>query len=246
MKRLRCRGVEERLGGLRIGSRIELPDGDWEVAGIFSSGGGSRESELLTDASSLMSPVHANEFNSVTVRLASLRDFGRFSAALSSNPRLSVSAQREDEYYASMSRPIARLLEVTAYGLGGIMAFGAVFGALNMIFSAVRARGIEIATLRAIGFGGSSVIASIVIEALVLGLAGVLIGAFAAWVLLEGATVGTVMATGTRLHITFGVEVGPRIVLIGALFALGIASAGGVFAARQALRISIAAGMRET
>ncbi len=240
------RAVVERLGGLRIGSDITLPDGDWQVVGIFSSGGGSHESEILTDASSLMNNLHIRDFSSVTVRLSGPQDFARFRAALASNPTLSVKAQREDEYYATVSRPISRLLEITAYGLGAIMAFGALFGALNTMFSAVRARSTEIATLRAIGFGGTAVIASVVIEALVLGLAGALLGALAAWLLLEGASINTTIATGTNLHVTFGLEIGPRIVLIGMLFALGIASAGGAFAARQASRRSIAAGMHQT
>jgi putative ABC transport system permease protein len=240
------RGVEERLGGLPLGSQIALPDGDWRVVGIFSSGGGSRESEILTDASSLLNFSHGNGFNSVSVRLTGSGAFARFSATLASNPTLSVNAQREDEYYEQMSRPISRLLEITAYGIGGIMALGAAFGALNTMSSSVRARRIEIATLRAIGYGEGSVFASVVIEALVLGLVGALLGALAAWLLLDGARISTVVATGTPLHIAFGLEVGSRIVLIGALFALGIAASAGIVAARQALRVSIAAGMRKT
>jgi putative ABC transport system permease protein len=239
------RALEERLGGLAIGSSIAFPDGNWKVVGVFSSGGGSLESEILTDAASLMSTYHRDGFNSVTVRLATPREFIRFTAALASNPTLSVKPQREDEYFATISGPISRLLEITAYGLGGIMAFGAVFGALNTMFSAMRARTTEIATLRAIGFGEASVIASVVIEALVLGLAGAVIVAFAAWLLLDGARISTMLATGTLLHVAFGLEVGPGIVLIGMLFALAIAFAGGFFAARQASRISVAAAMRE-
>lgn len=238
------RGIEERLGGPPIGANVAFPDGDWRVVGIFSSGGGPRESEILTDAASLMSPGHRNEFNSVTVRLARPRDFARFSAALGSNPTLSVKAQREDQYYATVSRPISRLLEITAYGLGSIMAFGAVFGALNSMFSAVRRRRTEIATLRAIGFGATSVICSVVTEALLLGLVGALLGALAARLLLSGAKVSTMMSMQTFSHITFALVVGPRVVLIGALFAAGITLVAGIFAARQASRISIAAGMR--
>jgi putative ABC transport system permease protein len=240
------RDVEERLGGLPLGSDVALPDGTWRVVGIFSSGGGSRDSELLTDASSLLNFGHRKGFNSVSVRLVEPQAFARFSVTLASNPTLSVNAQREDEYYKQMSRPISQLLEITAYGIGGIMAFGAAFGAFNTMSSAVRARRIEIATLRAIGYGERSVFASVVIEALVLGLAGALLGAFTAWLLLDGARISTVVATGTPLHITFGLEVGPRTVLIGVLCALGIAASAGIFAARQALQISIAAGMRKT
>jgi putative ABC transport system permease protein len=239
------RALEQRIGGLSIGSNITFQDGDWKVVGIFSSGGGTYESEIVTDATSLMNANGLKNFNSVTLRLESPLDFARFSAALAANPTLSVKAQRENEYYAMISQPISRLLESTAYGLGCIMAFGSVFGALNTTFSAVRARKTEIATLRAIGFGAVPVVASVLIEALVLGLGGALLAVLATSLLVDGAIISTMVAGGTSLHITFGLEVEPKIVLVGALFALAIAASGGIFAARQAMKISIAAGMQK-
>jgi putative ABC transport system permease protein len=240
------RALEARLGGLSIGSDVKFPDGNWKVVGIFASGGGPYESQILADAASLMNTFGQSSFNSVTVRLANPKAFTPFNTALTSSPTLTVKPLREDEYFAALSGPLSRLLDVTAYGLGFIMAFGAVFGALNTMFSAVRARKTEIATLRAIGFGASSVVASVVIEALLLGLVGAVLGALCAWLLMDGMRISTMVATGTSLHVSFGVEVGWKIVLIGALFALGIASAAALFAARQASRISIAAAMRES
>jgi putative ABC transport system permease protein len=237
------RAVEERLGGLGIGRTITLPNGAWTVVGIFTSGGDSHESEILTDAASLMNAYRHNQFNSVTVKLDDPSDFDRFNAALTSNPTLSVKAQREVDYFAAMSRPVSRLLEIIAYGIGAIMAFGAVFGALNTMYSAVSARRMEIATLRAIGFGGASVVVSVVIEALVLGLAGAMLGSLVAWLLLNGATVST-MTGVTPSQITFGLAVGPSVVVIGVLFALGIAVVGGICAASRASRISVADAMR--
>ncbi|MGH8150589.1 MAG: ABC transporter permease [Steroidobacteraceae bacterium] len=237
------RAVEERLGGLGLGRSITLPNGAWTVVGVFTSGGDSHESEILTDAASLMNAYRHNEFNSVTVKLGGPRDFERFNAALTSNPTLSVKAQREVDYFAAMSRPVSRLLEIIAYGIGAIMAFGAVFGALNTMYSAVSARRTEIATLRAIGFGGASVVVSVVIEALVLGLAGAGLGSLVAWSLLNGATVST-MTGVTPSQLTFGLAVGPGIVLIGVLFALGIAVVAGICAASRASRISVADAMR--
>jgi len=235
--------VEERLGGLAIGSSVTLPNGAWKIVGIFASDGDSHESEIMTDGASLMNAYRHNEFNSVTVKLDAPRDFGRFNAALTSNPTLSVKAQREDAYYAAMSRPVAQLLELIAYGIGGIMAFGAVFGALNTMYSAVSARRSEIATLRAIGFAGTPVVVSVVVEALVLGLAGALLGSLVAWSLLNGATIST-MTGVTPSQITFGLEVGPGSVLVGVLFALAISAIGGIAAAGRAARISVAAAMR--
>ena len=239
------RTLEYRLDGLGIGSGIRLLDGDWRVVGIFSSGGDAHDSEILTDASSLMSAYHRNAFNSMTVQLASPQDFTRFSAALMNDPALSVQAEREVEYYAKISRPISQLLKIIAYGIGSIMAFGAMFGALNTMYATVGARRTEIATLRAIGFDGMPVIASVVIEALLLGIVGALLGAVVAWVLINGSTI-SMMGPLPPSQVTFGVEVGPRLILIGTIFALGIAAVGGGFAARRALLIPVAAAMQAT
>lgn len=240
------RALAQRIGGLGVGSKIGFPDGDWSVVGIFSAQGGPQESEILTGAISLMNSLRLTGFNSVTVRLTGPSAFERFSSALTSTPGLSVKAFREDVYYAAISGPMSRLLKSIAYGLGLIMAFGATFGALNTMSSAVRARRTEIATLRAIGFGGTAIVTSVVIEALVLGFAGALLGALVAWSLLNGARISMMVAAGTPLHITFGLEVGGKILVVGALFALGIASAAAIFAAKQAARISIAAAIQDT
>lgn len=136
--------------------------------------------------------------------------------------------------------------ERTIFTIVSLAAGFLLFDLLNAMFSAVRRRRTEIATLRAIGFGETPVIASVVIEALFLGVVGALLGALAASQLIDGATVSTMMSMETFSHIAFGLKVGSRSVLIGVLFALGITLAAGVFAARQASRISIAARMQES
>src|SRR5690606_63955 len=124
-------------------------------------GGGSRESELLTDAETLLNSYQRNECNSVTVRLDGEQGRERLSAALAADPSISVEVRREDEYFAATSRPVSQLLTIIAYGIGGIMAFGALFGALNTTYSAVSSRTMEIATLRAMGFGAVPVVVSV-------------------------------------------------------------------------------------
>jgi putative ABC transport system permease protein len=239
------RAVQHRLAGLQVGASITLPNGDWKVVGAFESGGDSHESEVLADAETLLNAYHHNEFNSVTVGLKSADDFARFSTALAANPTLSVKAYREPEYFAAMSKSVSELLITIAYGIGGIMALGAVFTALNTMYSAVSTRAIEIATLRAMGFGAAPVVVSVLAESVALGLVGAVLGSGIAWLLLNGATMSA-MTGVTPSQLTFHLAVGPLQMLIGSAFAAAIVVIGGVLAAIRAAGIPVAAALRLT
>jgi putative ABC transport system permease protein len=237
------RGVQRRLGSLEVGSNLTLPNGEWQVVGAFESAGDAHESELMTAADTLLDAYRHSGYNSVTVALEGADAFERLKAALAANPALSASAQREDEYYAAESGPISTMLLVLAYGIGGIMAFGAIWGALNTMYSAVSTRVIEIATLRAIGFGAAAVVVSVLAEALTLGLVGAALGAGLAWALLDSSTIST-MTGVTPSQLTFGLRVGPGLVMVGVGFALVIAVVGGFFAAMRAARLPVSAALR--
>jgi putative ABC transport system permease protein len=184
------RNAMARLDGIAVGSDIFLPEGDWRVVGVFESGGDSHESELMTDADTLLSAFDRGDgFNSVTVELEDEGAYQQFADGLSTNPALTVAVRRERDYFAETSRPISRLLTVIAYFIGGIMALGAVFAALNTMYATISARTIEIATLRAIGFGAVPVVVSVLVEALLLALLGAGLGAWLAYVLFEGDSV---------------------------------------------------------
>ena len=79
---------------------------------------------------------------------------------------------REPEYYAKQANVLATLIDVLGYSVAVFMAIGATFGALNCMYSAIASRQVEIATLRAIGFGGAPVVVSVMIEALRAGAGG--------------------------------------------------------------------------
>jgi len=237
------RAVQSRLGGLQLGSAITLPNGDWTIVGVFESGGDSHESEVLADAETLLNTYHRNQFNSVTVALRDPRDFESFSAALSADPTLSVKAHREPEYFGTMTRSVSELLVAIAYGIGGIMALGAVFSALNTMYSAVSTRAVEIGTLRAIGFSATPVVVSVMAEAVMLGLIGAAIGSGIAWLLLNGTTMSA-MTGVTPSQLTFHLSVGPAQMLIGSAFAAVIVIIGGLLAAFRAARLPVAAALR--
>jgi putative ABC transport system permease protein len=231
------RAAQSQFKGLSEGSKIALPEGDWTVTGTFESNMSVNESELLTDAPTLLSAMRSKTYKSMTVMLNSPEDFSRFKNALTHNPTLIVDVTREPEYLAAQSRWLNRLLTVIAYVVGGIMGVGAMCGALNTMYSAVSARTREIATLRAIGFGSVAVVTSVLTEALLFCLAGAAIGVAVAWLAFNGhlhAMGGTVI----RLTVTW------RLALMGVIFACLLGFVGGLFPAIRAARLSIVDGLR--
>jgi putative ABC transport system permease protein len=237
------RGVQGRMVGLDVGQSIGMPGGDWKIVGIFESGGDSHESELMTDAETLLSIYRRGQLSSVTVALESEAAFDTFRNALASNPTLTVRVMRESDYFAQSSEGIARLLRALAFGIGGIMAFGAAFGSVNTMYTAVSARAKEIATLRALGFGSGAVVTSVLVEALVLSLAGAIIGSAIAWLAFSGLSVST-MTGSTPSQLTFALDVNLSLVLGGVLIACGIGMLGGLLPALRAGGVSVATAMR--
>ena len=160
----------------------------------------------------------------MAVQLDSAESFGAFSTALRGDPSLSVDVLRETDYEQQQSRSITRVLTIVAYLVGSIMALGAVFGALNSMYTAVSGRTVEIATLRVLGFGSAPVVASVFAEALLLALLGGVLGACLAWLLFDGHVMSTTGAGVTQLAVPLAV--GPRIIALGVLWACIIGMVG--------------------
>jgi putative ABC transport system permease protein len=238
------RAATTRLSGVAVGDEIRLPQGDWTVVGIFESDGDSHESELLTDADTLISAFSRGDtFNSVTVGLEHEGAFDEFKNALTTNPAVSVQVKSEPEYFADASKPIGNLLTFIAYVIGGIMALGAVFAALNTMYSAISARTVEIATLRAIGFGASPVVVSVFVEALLLALLGAAVGATLAWVFFNGSSISTLSGTSPS-QMTYALVVTPGLIVLGVASACLIGVIGGLFPAIRAARLPVATAIR--
>lgn len=237
------RALQKQIG-LKIGDGIQLPQGNWTVVGIFESNGDSHESELLTDANTLIAAMRRGEFfNSVTAWLDDDSAYTKFKDSVTTNPTLSVDVKRERAYFEQASKPIGRLLTIIAYAIGGFMALGAVFGALNTMYSAISARTVEIATLRAIGFGSGPVIVSVFVEALLLALTGAALGTAIAWFFFNGNAVSTTTGN-TPSQLTFSLDVTPPLVAAGIGCALAIGVLGGLFPALRAARRPVAVALR--
>ncbi len=236
------RAAQQQFAGLDLGSHITLRETEWTVVGVFASGSDAHESEVLADAESVLGAYRRNLFQSVTVQLESPAAFSTLKDALTTNPQLSVEVYRETDYLAKLSQNLTKVMNVIAGVVGSIMAIGAVFGALNTMYSAVSARTVEIATLRAIGFAGTPVVASVLVESLGLSALGGILGAACAWLFFNGEGVNAL--GGNFAQLVFRLTVTPQLMIQGVVWALAIGFVGGLFPALRAARLPIIEALR--
>jgi putative ABC transport system permease protein len=230
--------------GLTLGNTISLGSVRFLVVGIFDAGGSSFDSEIWGDAH-LIGPAYNRPdifFQSITVHLASPNSFQQLKDALTTDPRLNVDVTREVDYYSKQSTRLTTLITVLGGLVAAIMAIGAVFGALNTMYSAIAERGREIATMRAIGFGGPSIVFSFVLEALLIAFVGGLIGCVAV-LPLNGLTTGA-MNLQTFSHVAFAFKITPELLVKGVLFALVMGVVGGLLPAIRAAVQPVATALR--
>lgn len=230
--------------GLDLGASVRIGPGTWTVVGIFDSKGSAFDSEVWADANVLNANYQrpAGVFQSVTAKLRSADDFPAFEAGLRHNPRLQVQVIREPDYYAGQSRTVTTLITVLGGLVATVMGLGAILAALNTMYSAVAERSREIAVLRALGFGGISIVASFLTEALIIALIGGLVGCLAV-LPVNGITTGT-MNWQTFAHLSFAFRITPDLLAWGVVFALFMGVAGGLPPAVRASRSSVAATLR--
>ena len=235
-------GAAKQFRGLTPGKVLHFRNADWTVTGLFTSNGDVHESELIADVETVGSSIARSGYSSAIALLTSPAAFAGFKDALTTNPELKVDVQREPDYYAAQSQALTKAINVVGNTVAVIMAIGAMFGALNSMYSAVAARGMEIATLRAIGFSAFPVLLSVMLEALLLSLLGGLIGAALAWVLFNGHSVSTL--GGAFAQVVFKLTVTRALIVTGIIWACIIGVVGGLFPALRAARLSVAEALR--
>jgi putative ABC transport system permease protein len=239
------RNANKSYSGLTVDNTISLGSVRWKIVGIFDAGGSSFDSEVWADAH-LLGPAYnrgENNFQSVTVRLASPDSLKQLGDALTSDPRLNVDVTREIDYYSKQSNRLTLLITRLGGLVAAIMAIGAVFGALNTMYSADAERGREIATMRALGFGGPAVVFSFVLEALLISFVGGVLGCLAV-LRLNGYTVGA-MNLQTFSHVNFAFTITAELLIQGIVFALLMGVLGGLFPAIRAASLPISHALRE-
>jgi putative ABC transport system permease protein len=238
-------GAASEFTGLDLGGTLRVGRRDWPIVGVFSVGGGTAESEIWTDANVLQAAYKRGDtFQSVYVKLVSPGAFREFKDALTTDPRLNVKVLRQAEYYAEQSTAVSKLITTLGYLIASLMAVGAVFGALNTMYSSVSARTREIATLRALGFGSGAVVVSVMIESLALAVIGGAVGAILAYLAFNGLHTAT-MNWNSFSQVTFAFAVTSELLVQGIVWAVLIGLIGGLFPALRGGRLPIAAALRE-
>jgi putative ABC transport system permease protein len=235
-------GATKQFRGLTVGSVVRLRGTEWRITGVFTSAGDIHESELLTDVDTLASALERGGYSSAIGALTDAAAFTGFKDALTADPQLKVEVLREVDYYSAQSKQLAQTINVIGNTVAAIMALGAMFGALNTMYAAVAARGLEIATLRAIGFKAAPVLFAVMSESMIIALVGGLLGSAAAWLLFNGHSVSTL--GGAFAQVVFKITVTPALVTLGLIWACFIGLLGGLFPAVRAARLPIAEALR--
>jgi len=239
------KNANKTYSGLTLGNTIALGKMRWQVVGIFDAGGSSFDSEVWADTHLLAAAYDRPDtfFSSATVHLTSPDALGQLKDTLTTDPRLNVDVTREIDYYSKQSTRMTTLITTLGGFVAFIMAIGAVFGALNTMYSAVADRGKEIATMRALGFGGPAVVFSFLLEALLISFVGGVFGCLAV-LRLNGLTTSTINFQ-TFSNLAFAFKITPVLLAEGIVFALVMGVLGGFFPAVRAARLPVATALRE-
>jgi putative ABC transport system permease protein len=239
------RGAASQFKGLEVGKKVRWGSTDWDVVGIFEDGGSVSESEVWADATVVQGAWRRGSgYQSVRAQLPSAAALKQFKDELSVDPRLNVRVLSEFEYYSEQSKALSILINAVGYTVAFLMGLGAIFGALNTMYSAVAARTREIATLRALGFGAWPVVSSVVTESMLLGLVGGALGCLIAFVGFNGIRAST-LNFASFSQITFAFAVTPALLSKGLLYALLLSFIGGIMPGIRAARLPIVSGLRE-
>jgi len=222
--------------GFEIGDKRSIRGIDWSVVGHFDEGR-ALQCVVYADVDVLMSTFNRNTYNQVSVMLKSPGDFDAFRDALQANPTLHLEVQREREAVLEDFKQLKGILDFASYFVGTIMTIGATLGAVNSLYAIVDSRRRELGTLRAIGFGSSAVVASILCESLLFALPGALLGGALAWVFFNGLS-------ASPFGYNFQLAVTPSLGLIGIAWALAMGLAGGLLPALRAARLPVATALR--
>ncbi len=233
------RGEQAIFRGLDMGDHVLIHGAPWTVVGVYTDEGGIDENALAGDVDMVRADIGSPTYQSVQVILRSPGDFGRFRDALMINPQLNVQVKRLSDYYRGQMGALLTLFDFVGYFVGGLMGIGAICGAVTTLYAAIDARAREIATLRAIGFSGAAVVASVMIEALALAIPGALIGLAIALLAFNGHSI----STG---GVIFRSSVSAPVAAAGAIAAVAIGLIGGLFPAVRAGRLPVAEALRAT
>jgi putative ABC transport system permease protein len=239
------RAASRQYSGLDLGSTVRWGQNSWHVVGIFEDQGSISEGEIWCDARVAQPVYHRNDsYQSVSVKLSAPDRFDAVKDALTTDPRLTVMVMHQADYYAQQSEDLERMIRSVGLVIAGLMGIGAVFAGVNTMYTAVASRTREIATLRALGFGGVPVVVSVLAEAVLLSLVGGLAGGGLAWAAFDGFQTST-MNFQAFSQVSFAFAVTPRLLAEGLSYAVVLGLLGGLLPAIRAASLPVVVALRE-
>lgn len=230
----KTRYLEDR--GMAVGDRIWVRGDEWTIVGHFEANPVS-DSGMLTDANTLMSAARGDNFNRVLVTVDPDGGFERLQQALKANPTLNVELKHQAQSNLDDMKPLTQMLDFVSYFVGAVMAAGATIGAVNALYALIDQRRREMATLRAIGFGGGPIVLAVLAESMLMALPGAVLGAIAAWALVNGHHI-------SPFGLSFDLSVTPELAAFGIVWALAMGLAGGLMPALRAARVPVTEALR--
>jgi putative ABC transport system permease protein len=238
------RRASEEFAGIDLGANVRFRDSDWKIVGIFESNGDVNESEVWGDVKVVQAAFRrGGGVSTMRVKLSDPSVIGAIAERIAKDPRLDLQIRLEKDFYGDQSKRLSTIITGFGYLVGVIMAVGAIFAALNTMYSAVTTRTVEIATLRAIGFGSTPVVVSVMIEALLLATLGGAVGAALAYLIFNGLTVST-LNNASFSQVAFDFAVTPKLITQGLVWAVSLGFVGGLFPALRAARLPITVALR--
>ena len=232
------RAARGRYGGAEIGQSITIARRQWQVVGVFDSGGAAFDSEIWADADQIADVAHRTGYSSMTLKLKSPSELDSLRATVDADPRWNLEAKREDRFYEEASGPLSTFIRVLGTVIAVFFSFGATLGAMITMYAQVASRVREVGTLRALGFRRRAVLGSFLVESVILALLGAAAGCVFAAML--GATTFTTTNWTSFTEIKFKFHFAPEIAVKATIFAIAMGLLGGVLPAARAARLQIA------
>ncbi len=236
------KSISKRFQGGRLGETLRFGLRNWTVVGVFDAGATGFNSEIWGDADQLMQAFRRPVYSSILFKMRDATEFAAFKQRIESDPRLNFEVRRETKYYADQSEAMAKFLRILGITLTIVFSLGAVIGAMITMYAAVSNRITEIGTLRALGFGKSSILAAFVLESLFLGLLGGASGLFLAS-FMQLITIST-MNWQTFSELAFGFSMTSGIIGESLLFSIAMGFLGGLLPSVRAARMKIVDSLR--
>jgi putative ABC transport system permease protein len=236
------RSIANGFQGAGLGETLRFAQRDWTVVGVFDAGRTGFDSEVWGDAEQMLQAFRRTSFSSLIFRLADADRFDAIKQAIDGDPRLTLEAKREARFYAEQSEALSKFISYLGVSISVVFSIGAIIGAMITMYASVASRTGEIGTLRALGFSRLSILAAFLLESLLLGLLGGVVG-LAAASLMQSLSIST-MNFQTFAEIAFSFTLTPKIVIVSLIFALGMGFVGGFLPAARAARMKIVDALR--